>query len=195
MLADAKQVKNLPGRPKRDPSDSRWLAACFERGAIRSCFVPDPEFRIIRLHTRYRRDLTDERTREKNRTEKLLESAAVKLSSVVTDLHGVTGRDIMDHLIAGERNPKVLAQLARARARRKITELEHALDGAEFFTPAHAALLRAMLELLLVGGQQLLDHLGQPGDLLVDPVDALQHGPQQGGVLSSEELRAVQGVL
>ena len=88
VLADAKQVKHLPGRPKRDPSDSRWLAACFERGAVRSCFVPDPEFRIIRLHTRYRRDLTDERTREKNRVEKLLESAAIKLSSVVTDLHG-----------------------------------------------------------------------------------------------------------
>jgi len=146
VLADARQVKNLPGRPKRDPSDSRWLAACFERGAVRSCFVPDPEFRIIRLHTRYRRDLTDERTREKNRTDKLLESAAIKLSSVVTDLHGVTGRDIMEHLIAGERNPKVLAQLARARARRKITELEHALDGAEFFTPEHAALLTTMLE-------------------------------------------------
>jgi transposase len=145
VLADARQVKNLPGRPKRDPSDSSWLAQCFERGAVRSCFVPDPEFRIIRLHTRYRRDLTEERTREKNRTEKLLESAAVKLSSVVTDLHGVTGRDIMDHLIAGERNPKVLAQLARARARRKITELEHALDGAEFFTAEHAALLTAML--------------------------------------------------
>jgi transposase len=146
VLADARQVKNLPGRPERDPSDSRWLAACFERGAVRSCFVPDPEFRIIRLHTRYRRDLTDERTREKNRTDKLLESAAIKLSSVVTDLHGVTGRDIMEHLIAGERNPKVLAQLARARARRKITELEHALDGAEFFTPEHAALLTTMLE-------------------------------------------------
>jgi len=146
VLADARQVKNLPGRPKRDPSDSRWLAACFERGAVRSCFVPDPEFRVIRLHTRYRRDLTNERTREKNRTEKLLESAAIKLSSVVTDLHGVTGRDIMEHLIAGERNPKVLAQLARARARRKITELEHALDGAEFFTARHAALLMTMLE-------------------------------------------------
>jgi len=146
VLADAKQVRHLPGRPKRDTSDSAWLAACFERGAIRSCFVATPEFRIIRLHTRYRRDLTDERTREKNRTEKLLESAAIKLSSVVTDLHGVTGRDIMDHLIAGERNPKVLAQLARARARRKITELEHALDGAEFFTDDHAALLTTMLE-------------------------------------------------
>jgi transposase len=146
VLADAKQVRHLPGRPMRDTSDSAWLAACFERGAIRSCFVPDPEFRIIRLHTRYRRDLTEERTREKNCTEKLLESAALKLSSVVTDLHGVTGRDIMDHLIAGERNPKVLAQLARARARRKITELEHALDGAEFFTTEHAALLKTMLE-------------------------------------------------
>ena len=65
---------------------------------------------------------------------------------MITDLHGVTGRDIMDHLIAGERNPKVLAQLARARARRKITELEHAVDGAEFFTAEHAALLKAMLE-------------------------------------------------
>jgi len=129
VLADAKQVKNLPGRPKRDPSDSSWLAQCFERGAVRSCFVPDPEFRIIRLHTRYRRDLIEERTREKNRVEKLLEGAAIKLSSVVTDLHGVTGRDIMDHLIAGERNPKVLAQLARGRARRKITELEQALEG------------------------------------------------------------------
>jgi transposase len=146
VLADARQVKNLPGRPKRDPSDSRWLAACFERGAVTACFVATPEFRIIRLHTRYRRDLTEERGREKQRAEKLLESAAIKLSSVVTDLHGVTGRDIMNHLIAGERNPKVLAQLARARARRKISQLEEALEGAEFFTEDHAALLKTMLD-------------------------------------------------
>ena len=145
VLADARQVKNLPGRPKRDPADSRWLAACFERGAVTSCFVATPEFRVIRLHTRYRRDLTEERTREKQRAEKLLESAAIKLSSVVTDLHGVTGRDIMDHLIAGERNPKVLAQLARTAARRKISQLEAALEGAEFFTEDHAALLATML--------------------------------------------------
>ena len=145
VLADAKQVKNLPGRPKRDPADSRWLAACFERGAVTACFVATPEFRVIRLHTRYRRDLTEERTREKQRAEKLLESAALKISAVLTDLHGVTGRDIMDHLIAGERNPEVLAQLARRRARRKIAELEEALEGAEFFTEDHAALLKTML--------------------------------------------------
>jgi transposase len=145
VLADARQVKNLPGRPKRDPSDSRWLAQCFERGAVTSCFVAEPAFRLIREHTRYRRDLTADRTRDKQRTEKLLESAAIKLSSVLSDLHGVTGRDIMDHLIAGERNPKVLAQLARTTARRKITQLEHALEGTGFFTAEHAALLKVML--------------------------------------------------
>ena len=146
VLADAKQVKNLPGRPKRDPSDSAWLAQCFERGAVTSCFVATPEFRLIRLHTRARRDLTEDRTREKNRAEKVLESSALKLSSVLSDLHGVTGRDIMDHLIAGERDPKALAQLARGRARRKIRELEEALEGSEFFTGAHAALLKSKLE-------------------------------------------------
>ena len=146
VLADAKQVKNLPGRPKRDPSDPRWLAACFERGAVTPCFVATAEFRIIRLHTRYRRELTEERTREKQRAEKLLESAAIKLSSVLSDLHGVTGRDIMDHLIAGERDPKTLAQLARARARREDRRAGGGAGGAEFFAAEHAALLKVMLE-------------------------------------------------
>jgi transposase len=145
VLADAKQVKNLPGRPKRDTTDSQWLAACFERGSIFPCFVATPEFRVIRLHTRRRRDLTDERTREKQRAEKLLEDAAIKLSSVLTDLHGVTGRQIMDRLIAGQRDPKGLAQLARTRARRKIPQLREALEGAEFFTAHHARLLASVL--------------------------------------------------
>ena len=130
------QVPAVPATQLRDPELWRGHGACF---------VAAPEFRIIRLHTRYRRDLTEERTREKQRAEKLLESAAIKISSVLTDLHGVTGRDIMDQLIAGERNPKVLAQLARTAARRKISQLEEALEGAEFFTPAHAALLAKVL--------------------------------------------------
>jgi transposase len=145
VLADARQVRNLPGRPKRDKSDSRWLAACFERGAVAGCFVAAPEFRVIREHTRYRRDLTAERTREKQRAEKLLESAALKLSSVLTDVHGVTGRDIMDHIIAGERDPRALAALARGRAKAKTRQLEEALEGAEFLTPELAGLLKAML--------------------------------------------------
>ncbi len=72
VLADAMQVRNLLRCPKQDPSESRWLAACFERGAVTSCFVATPEFRVIREHTRYRRDLSGERTREKQRAEKLL---------------------------------------------------------------------------------------------------------------------------
>jgi transposase len=145
VLADARQVKNLPGRPKRDTTDSQWLACCFERGSVFPCFVATPEFRIIRLHTRRRRDLTDERSREKQRAEKLLEDAALKLSSVLTDLHGVTGRDIMDRLIAGQRDPKTLAECARTRARAKIPQLREALEGAEFFTAHHARLLRSIL--------------------------------------------------
>jgi transposase len=145
VLADPRQVKNLPGRPKRDPSDSRWIAQCLERGSIRGCFVATPEFRVIREHTRYRRDLTGERTREKQRVEKLLEAAGIKLSSVVSDLHGAGPRDIMDHLIAGERDPRVLAQLARRRGRARIPQIEQALDGTEFLTPELAALLGRML--------------------------------------------------
>ena len=98
-----------------------------------------PEFRVIR------RDLTEERTRDKQRAEKLLESAAIKISAVLTGLHGVTGRDIMGRLIAGERHPKVLARLARAAARRKISQLEEAPEGAEFFTAGHAARLAKVL--------------------------------------------------
>jgi len=89
VLADAKQVKNLPGRPERDPADSRWLAARFLRGTVTSCFVAIPECRVIRLHIRYRRDRTEERTREKQRAEKLLESAALRLSGGGTGSMGM----------------------------------------------------------------------------------------------------------
>lgn len=181
VLADARQVKNLPGRPKRDPSDSRWLAACFERGAVRSCFVAAPEFRVIRLHTRYRRDLTDDRTRDKNRAEKLLESAAIKLSSVLSDLHGVTGRDIMDHLIAGERDPAALAQLARAAARRKIPELRAALEGAEFFTSARAALLATMLARIDQATAQITALTAVIEDLLAPWEEQLQQAESMPG--------------
>src|SRR5262249_56385677 len=80
VLADAKQVKNLPGRPKRDPSDSRWLAACFERGAVTPCFVATEEFRVIRLHTRYRRGITEESTPGKQRGGERAETGPPKTS-------------------------------------------------------------------------------------------------------------------
>ena len=191
VLADAKQVRNLPGRPKRDPSDSQWLACCFERGSVTSCFVATPEFRIIRLHTRRRRDLTGERTREKQRAEKLLEDAALKLSSVLTDLHGVTGRDIMNHRIAGERNPKTLARLARAAARRKIPQLREALEGAEFFTEYHARLLRSILDRIDAITAEI-DQLSQVIEELLAPYEEQL---QQAESMPGWERRAAQDVI
>src|SRR5260370_37493232 len=85
VLADARQVKNLPGRPKRDPSDSRWLATCFERGAVTGCFVATPEFRVIREHTRYRRRPTGERTPGEARPGKPSGPAPVQLAPGVSD--------------------------------------------------------------------------------------------------------------
>ena len=146
VLADARQVKNLPSRPKRDPADSRWLAACFERGAVTACFVATPEFRIIRLHTRYRRDLSEERTREKQRAE---EAAGISRDQDFLRPDRPARRHRPGHRgppDRRERNPKVLAQLARRQARRKISQLEEALEGAEFFTAEHAALLAKVLQ-------------------------------------------------
>ena len=142
-LVNAKDVKHLPGRPRTDRLDCIWLCKVAERQMIRPSFVPPPEFRRLRDLTRYRADLVAARTAEKNRVEKLLEDAQIKLSVVVSDIFGVSGRDMLAALVAGERSPKVLAQLARRTMRRKITVLEEAFTG--YFTDHHAFLLRRML--------------------------------------------------
>jgi transposase len=142
-LVNAKDVKHLPGRPKTDKLDSVWLCKVAERQMIRPSFVPPPDIRGLRDLTRYRIDLVGARTAEKNRVEKLLEDACIKLSVVASDIFGVSGRDMMAALIAGERNPKVLARLARSRMRAKISLLEEAFTG--HFTDQHAFLLERML--------------------------------------------------
>ena len=110
---------------------------------IRPSFVPPPPFRRLRDLTRYRADLVAARTAEKNRVEKLLEDAQIKLSVVVSDIFGVSGRDMLAALVAGERNPRALAQLARRTMRKKITVLQEAFTG--YFTDHHAFLLSRML--------------------------------------------------
>jgi transposase len=142
-LVNAKDVKHLPGRPKTDKLDAVWLCKVAERQMIRPSFVPPPPIRQLRDLTRYRADLVAARTAEKNRVEKLLEDAQIKLSVVATDIFGVSGRDMLAALVAGERNPKVLAQLARRTLRKKIPALEEAFTG--YFTDHHAFLLRQML--------------------------------------------------
>ena len=142
-LVNAKDVKHLPGRPKTDKLDAVWLCKVAERQMIRPSFVPPPEIRRLRDVTRYRIDLVAVRTAEKQRVEKLLEDACIKLSSVASDIFGVSGRAMLDALAAGERSSKVLAQLARSVLRRKISALEEAFTG--HFTEHHAFLLSKML--------------------------------------------------
>jgi transposase len=146
-LHNAAQVKALPGRPKTDRADSVWLAKITERGMISSSFVPPEAIRRLRTHTRYRRHLTQARTAEKQRVEKLLEDVHLKLSSVISDIHGVSGRDMLDAIAAGQRDPHALAALARGSMRGKIRRLEEALD-CSFFTDEHAAVLAMMLEVI-----------------------------------------------
>jgi transposase len=142
-LVNARDVKHLPGRPKSDKLDSVWLCKVAERQMIRPSFVPPPEIRRLRDLTRYRVDLVNASTAEKNRAEKMLEDAQIKLSVVASDIFGVSGRDMMRALIAGQRDPKALARLARTRMRSKIPALEEAFVG--HFTDHHAFLLAKML--------------------------------------------------
>ena len=142
-LVNAKDVKHLPGRPKTDVLDAVWLAKIAERQMIRASFVPPPPIRLLRDLTRYRVALISDQTAEKNRVEKLLEDAQIKLSVVATDIFGVSGRAMLHALIAGERDPQVLAQLARSSMRRKIALLEEAFVGR--FDEHHVFLLSRML--------------------------------------------------
>jgi transposase len=143
-LVNARDVKHLPGRPKTDRLDAVWLCKVAERQMLRPSFVPPPEIRRLRDLTRYRADLVGVRTAEKQRVEKLLEDAQIKLSVVASDIFGVSGRAMLAALIAGERDPKVLAQLARTRLRAKLGQLEEAFTGR--FTDHHGFLLATMLD-------------------------------------------------
>jgi transposase len=142
-LVNAREVKHLPGRPKTDKLDAVWLAKLAERGMLRPSFVPPPPIRRLRDLTRYRADLVAVRTAEKQRVEKLLEDAQIKLSVVASDIFGVSGRAMLAALIQGERDPKRLAELARTRLRAKLGQLQEAFTGQ--FTDHHAFLLATML--------------------------------------------------
>jgi transposase len=142
-LVNAKDVKHLPGRPKTDRLDAVWLCKVAERQMLRPSFVPPPAIRALRDLTRYRVDLLVARTAEKQRVEKLLEDALIKLSVVVSDPFGASGRAIMAALITGERDPAVLASLARGTLRSKTARLVEALTGR--FTEHHGFLLTQML--------------------------------------------------
>ncbi|MDP7724178.1 IS110 family transposase [Mycobacterium sp. TY814] len=137
LLCNAHHVKNVPGR-KTDATDAVWLAQLCEVGLLRGSFIPPAEIAAVRELTRYRRKLTEERTRETQRLHKVLEDGGIKLDSVASDSLGVSGRAMIAALISGERNPAALADLARGLMRKRIPDLTRALAGR--FAEHHALL-------------------------------------------------------
>jgi transposase len=135
LLVNASHVQKVPGR-KTDVQDCVWLAQLLEHGLLRGSFVPPPPLRELRDLTRYRKGLIQDRTREANRLHKVLEDAGIKLATVATDILGVSGRDMLQALVAGTTDPALLADLARGTLRKKLPALRQALRG--HFRPHHA---------------------------------------------------------
>jgi transposase len=168
MLVNARHVKNLPGR-KTDVSDAAWLAQLGAHGLVRPSFVPPEPIRQLRDLTRARTIVIRERSREIQRLQKLLEDAGVKLSSVATTITGPSGRSMLEALIAGVRDPDVLAELARGRLRAKIPELTEALTGR--FNEHHAFLVRLHLE-AIDHRTEAIDGLTARIELMIEPFRA-----------------------
>jgi transposase len=170
QLVNARDVKNVPGRPKSDKHDCVWLAKLTERGMLRPSFVPPAQVRVLRDYTRTRIDLTRDRTRHWQRLEKLLEDALIKVTTVASKITTMSVRDMIDALVRGERDPEKLADLARGVMRDKRRDLVRALDGR--FDNHHAELATILLgqidsltteiERLTTRIEQLVDDLPTP---------------------------------
>ncbi len=170
-LVNARDVKNVPGRPKTDKLDAIWLAKLNERGMLRPSFVPPVQIRHLRDYTRLRLDLTTERSRHAQRLEKLLEDALIKISTVATDIMGVSGRAMIEALIAGQRDPHALADLAKGRMRVKHDALVQALTGQ--FDDHHGELAQILLDQVDALSAQI-DHLTARIDELIAAIPAAQ---------------------
>lgn len=142
VLVNAQHMKAVPGR-KTDVKDSEWLADLLRHGLLRASFIPPAPIRALRDLTRYRKTLVQERAQEVQRLEKVLETANVKLTTVATDVLGVSGRRMVEALIAGTEDATTLAELAKGRLRQKLPALRQALDGR--LQSHHRVLLVALL--------------------------------------------------
>ena len=141
-LCNAAHVKNVPGR-KSDLSDAEWLADVAAHGMVRPSFVPPPEIRELRDLTRYRKAQVDARGKEIQRLEKILQDAGIKLTSVASTVWSQSSRAMIEALIAGERDPAVLAQMAKSRLRSKLPQLEEAFSGR--FSEHHAFMCKEII--------------------------------------------------
>ena len=142
-LCNARHVKKVPGR-KTDLSDAEWLADVAAHGMVRPSFVPPPEIRALRELTRYRKTQIDARVAEIQRLEKVLQDAGIKLTSVASKVLTQSGRSMIEALIAGQRDPALLAELAKGKLRPKIPALTDALTG--HFGGHHAIAARRIVD-------------------------------------------------
>lgn len=145
VVANAQHVKKVPGR-KTDVKDAEWLADLLCHGLLRSSFVPPKPVRELRDLTRYRRKLVESQSAERNRLLKLLETANIKLASVASDVFGVSGLEMLQALVEGKATPREMAELAKRKLRKKIPELELALEGR--VEEHHRFLLKLQLDRL-----------------------------------------------
>jgi transposase len=192
QLVNARDVKNVPGRPKSDKLDAVWLDKLTEKGMLRPSFVPPAPVRVLRDYTRLRVDLTRERTRFWQRLEKLLEDSLIKVSSVASSLDLISTRDMLEALISGERDPHTLAGLARGRMKTKHAELIEALTGA--FDDHHGELARIMLDQIDSLTRQI-DQLTTRIDELIAAIPAAgvpDHDGDANGDRAAQVLPAVQ---
>jgi len=164
QLVNAGDIKNAPGRPKTDKLDSVWQAKLTERGMLRPSFVPPAEIRRLRDYARLRTDLTRERARHWQRLEKLLEDALIKVSGVASTMDTLSVRDMLEALIAGERDPEVLAGLARGTMKAKRAALIEALTGR--FEDHHAELARMLLDQIDFTGTRITQLTTRIGELI-----------------------------
>jgi transposase len=201
QLVNARDVKNVPGRPKTDKLDAVWLAKLTEKGLLRPSFVPPAPIRQLRDYTRLRVDLTRERSRYWQRLEKLLEDALIKVSSVASTLNTLSARDMIEALIAGERDPRRLADLARGRMTTKRAALIKALDGR--FDDHHAELARMLLDQIDTLTAQIatlttrIDELleaAEPGDNDGGGNPSGDAGQARSGLSTVERLKEIPGV-
>lgn len=165
ILANARHIKNVPGR-KTDVKDCEWIAELLRHGLIKGSFIPPRPIRELRDLTRYRRKLIQLRSSEINRIQKFLEDANIKLSSVVTDINGVSAQEIIHHLIKNDMTPQEMSDLAKGRLRKKLTDLEKALEGR--FRKHHRLMLRVCIQ-MVASYDQAISELDREIDKRMQP--------------------------
>jgi transposase len=179
ILANARDIKNVPGR-KTDVKDCEWIAQLLRHGLIQGSFIPPKPIRELRDLTRYRQKLIQQKASEINRLQKFMEDGNIKLASVVSDIHGRSAQEMIEHLIQDDLTAKEMAELAKGSLRSKLSELESALEGS--LTDHHRVLFKISLQ-MMASFEEAIEKLNEEIDRKMEPYHEI-----------SERLQSIPGV-